>query len=249
VRKERGAFIDEIQDWFRKRSSFWTLVSFVCLVSIIILQILVILLSGINPHIRNGIYSILLPLLVFFVVSIFWRGSTPTILSLVGVMCLYVGMFFVFAELGSLKVMPPQMANRLGYGIMHEGPPADAVADFYFLMGIFALILSVAVAFRPYIFRARGTPTWVPYPVWTTDNDPKLSYGRSVMRLIPVQSLLRFADQHLVAKYRYIQILIGGRIYFVSPDDWVPEGSNVIREKESGSILGITKVPDGFNIW
>ena len=193
--------------------------SFVCLVSIIILQILVILLSGINPHIRNGIYSILVPLLVFFVVSIFWRGSTPTILSLVGVMCLYVGMFFVFAEFGSLKVMPPQMANRLGYGIMHEGPPVDAVADFYFLMGIFALILSVAVAFRPSIFRARGTPTWVPYPVWTTDNDPKLSYGRSVIRLIPVQSLLRFADQHLVAKYRYIQIFIGGRIYFVSPDD------------------------------
>ena len=64
-----------------------------------------------------------------------------------------------------------------------------------------------------------------------------------------MQSLLRFADQHLVAKYRYIQILIGGRIYFVSPDDWVPEGSNVIREKESGSLLGITKVPDGFNIW
>ncbi|MDQ6667061.1 MAG: hypothetical protein M3Y53_02420 [Thermoproteota archaeon] len=84
------------------------------------------------------------------------------------------------------------MANRFGYGIMHERPPADAVADFYFLMGILALILSVAVAFR-----ARGTPTWVPYPVWTTDNDPRLSYGRNIMRLIPVQSLLRFADQHL----------------------------------------------------
>ncbi|MFZ0895036.1 MAG: hypothetical protein WAZ77_11080 [Candidatus Nitrosopolaris sp.] len=132
--KKRGTFMDEIQNWFRQRSSFWTLVSFVCLISIIILQILVILLSGINPHIRNGIYSILVPLLVFFVVSIFWRGSTPTILSLVGVICLYVGMFFVFAEFGSLKVMPPQMANRLGYGIMHEGPPVDAVADFYFLM-------------------------------------------------------------------------------------------------------------------
>lgn len=158
-------------------------------------------------------------------------------------------MFFVFAELGSVKVIPPQIANRLGYGIMHEGPPVDEVADFYFLMGIFALMLSVAVSFKPSIFRARGTPTWVPYPIWTTDSDPKLSYGTSVLRLIPVQSLLRFADQHLVAKYRYIQILIGGRIYYVSPDDWVPEGSNVIRERESNSLLGIPKVPDGFNIW
>ena len=73
-------------------------------------------------------------------------------------------------------------------------------------------------------------------------------YGRAVISLIPVQSLLSIVEHHLVAKYRYIQIMIGGRIYFVSPDDWVPEHSSVIREKGSGSLLGIPKVPDGFNL-
>jgi len=43
--------------------------------------------------------------------------------------------------------------------------------------------------------------------------------------------------------------MIGVRIYFVFPEDWVPERSNVIREKVSGSLLGIPKVRDGFNIW
>jgi hypothetical protein len=43
--------------------------------------------------------------------------------------------------------------------------------------------------------------------------------------------------------------MIGGTTYYVSPDDWVPENSRVIRDKESGSLLGIPKVPDGFSIW
>jgi len=228
---------------------FWGLISFISLLSIIILQVLFILLSGINSHIRTGIDSLLVPLLALFVVSIFWRRSTATLLSLAGVLCLYVGMFYVYANLEVLQVTTPHIANRLGYGVRLTPAPVAEVADLYFLMGIFALILSTAVAFRPSLFRAKGTPVELSYPLWTNDKDPKLRYGAAVVSLIPVQSLLSFAEHHLVAKYKYIQIMIGGRIYFVSPEDWVPERSNVIREKVSGSLLGIPKVPDGFNIW
>lgn len=249
VPNERGGFIDEIQRWFRQRNMFWTLISLFSLLLIIILQVLFIFLNGINPHIRNGIDIILVPLLVLFVVSIFWRSSTATILSLAGVICLYVGMFYVYDNLIVLQVTPSHIANRLGYGTRLTEPPLAAVADFYFLMGIFSLILCTAVAFRPSIFRAKGNPVVQLYPVWTRDNDPRLRYGPSVISLIPVQSLLTFAEHHLVTKYKYIQIMIGGRIYFVSPEDWVPERSNVLREKVSGSLLGVPKVPDGFNIW
>lgn len=249
VPNERGGFIDEIQRWFRQRNMFWTLISLFSLLLIIILQVLFIFLNGINPHIRNGIDIILVPLLVLFVVSIFWRSSTATILSLAGVICLYVGMFYVYDNLIVLQVTPSHIANRLGYGTRLTEPPLAAVADFYFLMGIFSLILCTAVAFRPSIFRAKGNPVVQLYPVWTRDNDPRLRYGPSVISLIPVQSLLTFAEHHLVTKYKYIQIIIGGRIYFVSPEDWVPERSNVLREKVSGSLLGVPKVPDGFNIW
>ena len=209
---------------------FWALISFISFLSIIILQALFIFLSGINPHIRSGIDLLLVPLLVLFVVSIFWRRSTATILSLAGVLCLYVGMFYVYDNLGMLQVTTPHIANRLGYGVKLKTAPVVDVADLYFFMGIFALILCTAVALRPSLFRAKGTPVGLPYPLWTNDNDPKLRYGATVVSLIPVQSLLSFAEHHLVAKYKYIQIMIGGRIYFVSPEYWVPEHSNVIRE-------------------
>jgi len=209
-------------------------------------------MSGINPHIRNGLDSVLVPLLVLFVLSISWRCSTATILSLAGVLCLYVGMFYVYDNLGVLQFTPSHIANRLGYGIPHIEAPLTGVADFYFMMGIFALILCMAVAFRPSIFKAKGAAsTRLPYPVWTRHNQSDLRIGlnaNSVLSLVPVQSLLSYAEYHLVAKYKYIEAMIAGRIYFVLPDDWVPECSSIIRDKESGSLLGIPKVGDGFNI-
>jgi hypothetical protein len=206
-------------------------------------------MTGINPHIRHGIDSFLVPVLVLFVVSIFWRSSIATILSLTGVLCLYAGMFYIYDNQVLLQVTPSHIASKLGYGTTLTEAPLGIVADYYFIMGIIALILCTAVAFRPSIFRAKGTPTvGLPYPIWTNDKDPKLRYGRGVISLIPVRSLLSLVEHHLVAKYLYIQIMIGGRIYYVSPEDWVPEHSGVIREKESGSLLGIPKVPDGFNL-
>jgi len=134
---------------------FWALVSFISLLSIIILQALFIFLSGINPHIRSGIDLLLVPLLVLIVVSIFWRRSTATILSLAGVLCLYVGMFYVYDNLGMLQVTTPHIANRLVYGVKLTTAPIIDVADLYFFMGIFALILCPAVALRPSLFRGR----------------------------------------------------------------------------------------------
>ena len=93
--QHRDGIVDLIQEWFRQNDMFWTLISLVTLVSIGILQVLFILLAAINPHIRNGLDSFLVPLLVLFVVSIFWRSSMVTILSLAGVLCLYAGMFYI----------------------------------------------------------------------------------------------------------------------------------------------------------
>jgi hypothetical protein len=147
---------------------FWALISFISLLSIIILQALFIFLSGINPHIRSGIVLLLVPLLVLIVVSIFWRRSTATILSLAGVLCLYVGMFYVYDNLGMLQVTTPHIANRLGYGVKLTTAPIVDVADLYFFMGIFALILCPAVALRPSLFRGKGTPVGLLYPYGPT---------------------------------------------------------------------------------
>jgi len=48
--------------------------------------------------------------------------------------------------------------------------------------------------------------------------------SNSVQSLIPVQSLLSFGERHLISNYKYIQVMIGGRIYFVSIDEQYRQG-------------------------
>jgi hypothetical protein len=107
----------------------------------------------------------------------------------------------------------------------------------------------MGVAFRPSIFRAKGSPAGLTYPVWTNDKDPKLRYGATVISLIPVQGILSFAERHLVAKYRNIQVMIGGRIYFVSQKTGFQKIPMSSERKSLAHFWGIPKVPDGFNIW
>jgi hypothetical protein len=235
----RGDFIERVQGWFLQRSRFWTQITFVVLALIIILEVFLSFLTGINPHIRLAIYPILIPLLLSFVFSIFWRNTMTAVLSLAGTMCLYAGMYYTYA-------------TRLPYLNIHvplHSPPMHTVAGFYFFMGIFAVILCVAAAYRPSFFIARGrrAPIGLPYPIWNTeDDDPNYRDGvhsKGSLSLIPIQSLLSFSERHLTSNYKYIQAVICGRIYFVSLDEWVPQSETyIIRDKQSGSLVGIPKI-------
>jgi hypothetical protein len=245
---EKGIFIDIIQDWFSQKHVLWRLTSLITLTSIVILLFIFTFLTEINTQLRNEIFFIVMPFLALFVFSIFWQGSVITFLSLAGALNLYIAMFYVYDYAGGLESLHPFIANRLGYGKVVMAPPVSSIVNFHLLIGITALILSTVVAYKPDLFKAKGTQAKLPYPIWTTE-DQKLAVSHNAIILIPVISLLNFAEHHLIAKYKYIQVIVRARIYFVSPYDWVPQGSNVIRDKESGSLLGIPKVPDGFNIW
>ncbi len=98
INEDRGVFIDDVQRWFLKRNTFWLIITFLVLASIIILQLSFTFLTGINPHIRLAIYPILIPLLLLFVFSIFWRNTITAFLSLAGATCLFVGMYYVYAS-------------------------------------------------------------------------------------------------------------------------------------------------------
>jgi hypothetical protein len=56
-------------------------------------------------------------------------------------------LFYVYADLGAIQVIPNHIVNRLGY-VTHSGPTVAGVADFYFFTGIFALILAIVVSFQ-----------------------------------------------------------------------------------------------------
>jgi hypothetical protein len=243
VLRSEGNFAGKAHGWFQKRNKFWTLMSFVSLASLISLQAIMLLQEESNPHVRQGIDSIVIPLLILFILSIFWRGFIPAFLSHAGAISTYYGIFYVYAKSTSFAALPTFFANKAVPEVkILANPSVHTVASFFFLIGIFALTLSIAIALRPTFFHARGARFRQPYEIWPGDT----AYGK---QLIPVSGLLSDVECELVKRYRYIVMVIGGRMYFVSPDDWVPEGSSVVRDRESGSLVGIPKVSDGFNVW
>ena len=234
INEDRGVFIDEVQRWFLKRNKFWLVITFLVLASIIILQLSFTFLTGINPHIRLAIYPILIPLLLLFVFSIFWRNTITAFLSLAGATCLFVGMYYAYASRYEIIQSMSSSLSRTTTTTHMQLPPLAAVAAFYFLMGLFSASLCVGVALRPSFFRAKGSITGLPYPVWSTNDYPIYmgANSNSVLSLIPVQSLLSFGERHLISNYKYIQVMIGGRIYFVSLDEWVPQSTDVYYQRE-----------------
>ena len=180
---ERWTFIDTIQGWFSQRSKFWALISLFTLMSLITLQIFFIFLAKINLHIRQEIDSLLIPLLVLFVFSIFWRGSVQTFLSFASVMSMYAGMSLVYIKAAGLQTLPPVVTNRLGYGKIAISSSTDSVASLYFLGGIIGLIICILISFKPSLFKAKGTQFKPSYPVWKSDDDPKSTFGFNAKRL------------------------------------------------------------------
>src|SRR5215211_2266432 len=146
IRKEGTVFIDRIHEWFDRRSKFWASVSLLTLASVIAMQVFIIFLTEINHQIRQEIVPLVIPLLLLFVFSIFWRGSIQTFLSLAGTITVYAGMFYVYARASGLETLPPIITNKLGVGKIVASSSTETVANFYFLIGMLALILCIIIS-------------------------------------------------------------------------------------------------------
>ncbi|NHI03366.1 hypothetical protein DYY67_1678 [Candidatus Nitrosotalea sp. TS] len=46
-------------------------------------------------------------------------------------------------------------------------------------------------------------------------------------------------NKQLVTRYKYVTLAIGGMEYLVTPYEWIPENSVVIRDEKSNTIIGI----------
>jgi hypothetical protein len=237
--EERWASIEKVQDWFQKKGQFWLVLSILTFSSVLVLQILFSFASQANPAARQQAEFLIIPVLALFTFSIFWRNIFCTFLSFTGAMLTYGGMFFFHTINATTQLVTPYITNRLGYGIKHIAIIApNSVADRYFIVGAFALAFCLAIAIKPSFFKPKDSQG-IPYPIWKHRRDLELAKGSNATRLVPLSSLMTFAEQNLVAKYKYIAVIIGGKKFLTSPYEWVPEDSTVVRDKESGSIIGI----------
>lgn len=236
--EDRWSFIETIQLWFHQKNQFWLLLTILSFSTTLVLQAIFVFASQENPSARMQSEFLIVPVLVVFVLSSFWRSIVHTFLSFTGAMITYGGMFLFHTANATAQLVTPYVANRLGYGIRHYVViPPDALADRYFIVGILALAFCVAVSIKPNFFKPKD-PDGLPYPVWKHTRNSKIQRS-SLIRLISLSALLTYEERHLVARYKYVTVDIGGSRYLVTPYEWIPEGSAVVRDEKSNSIIGI----------
>ena len=236
--EDRRSFIERVQEWFLQKDQFWLVLSILTLSAVLVLEVMSVFASGANPHSRQQSEFLLVPLLALFSASIFWRSIAHTFLSFTGSSITYGGLVASHVA-DSSQAATSYVANRLGYGIkhlvvLHPG----GLSDVYFVVGMFALSFCLAMAVRPRFFRPKN-PEMLPYSVWKGSKACRTAQRSGLVVFVPLLSLLTDEEQHMVARYKYVILVISGARYLVTPYDWVPAGSVVLRDDESNSIIGV----------
>ncbi len=237
--EDRWIFIESIQIWFQHKNQFWLLISILSFSVVVVLQIFLSFASEANPSARQQSEFLVAPILAIFTLSTFWRSVVHTFLSFTGALITYGGMFLFHVTSVTAQLVTPYTANRLGFGIKHLviiSP--NAIADRYFIVGMFALVFCLVIAIKPKFFKSKD-PDDLPFPVWRHSKKFVLTQKSGLIKFVPVSAFLTYEEQHFIAKYKYIVLIISGTKFLVTPYDWVPDDSVVIRDAKSNSIIGI----------
>lgn len=237
--EDRWIFIDKIQGWFQHKSQFWLSLSIICLGAILVLEAISVFASQANPDAWQRAEFLMIPLLVIFIMSIFWRSIVHSVLAFTGALItIYPGAFLFHAAKLATPFEASSVADRLGYGIKHTSHvDPHMLANLHFVVGGFVLIFCLAIAIKPDFFRSKNYDG-LPYPVWKGSRDCGNLQNSKNVRLIALSALLSFEERHAIARYKFVVVAIGGRKYLVTPYDWIPQNAVVIRDDSSNSIVG-----------
>ncbi|MEM0367550.1 MAG: hypothetical protein QW776_04290 [Candidatus Nitrosocaldus sp.] len=200
------------------------------MLSMIVLTLLeIILLTSNSPSIFRVVYIIAPILTVPIVLAVAWKRSFAIVIMVIGLLCI----------LGSMILLP----HMLSIGSIGEDK-FYVISFRSFLLGVAMVAISMIMVYRPELLYARNRPR--------EDDDAaedsiKVWDGSSVSSrrmvngtlLIPLRNLLDDREIMLLSVYRYILVIIDGVTYLVSPDDYVPSSSTVVRK--SGMFIGVRK--------
>lgn len=196
--------------------------------SIIALALLeMVILTNTSPSTFRLVYIIAPILTAPIVLAVAWKRSLAIVILVIGLLCI----------LGSTTLLPHMLS--IG-GIDKDRFYVISLRSF--LLGIAMVIISMIMVYRPELLYARNRPQdggdgdGDSIKIW--DSSSRIA---SSALLIPLRKLLNDREMMILSVYRYVLVTIDGVTYLVSPDDYVPMGSVVVRSHD-GMFIGVRKV-------
>lgn len=112
-------------------------------------------------------------------------------------------------------------------------------ANYILFTGILCIGIGLIFAYRPSLIQAKNhLPFEYPYPIWNSKNQQIIQFSKN---LVSTKKLLTDKERLLSCRFKYLLVLIDGKMYLVSPNEKIPQDSMLIRTKSSKTLCGISR--------
>jgi hypothetical protein len=241
--KGYGGYLSAYQ-WFHRNRSILVPLS---IISIILLFVLHLFTTTIQISL-NSVPAIIIQVITIVLISltslsIIWRGIIPIVIGSLGVILIYGGIV-----IPSYALTLPTESYFKGIRVLIDQPIISMATESYFFLGIAMVVLSMIIAYKPTLLYVKNRPEplyslWTGYEKWY--DNVQLADGYTEPS-VPLMSLMSEQEKYLLWRYEYILTNIYNTFYLVKPDGFVPKNSTILRDKESGRMIGVSRYSGYF---
>lgn len=230
----KGASI-KAQYWFQRNGSRLLATGIVCIMLLFFMHLLTSTLDTLAPQVVIAIQAAAIIPGALIALSVLWKGPVPLIVAILGIVLMNNAIMLPYY---SAEQRSASQFEDVSFGLVPQ--TVTARISMHFFLGAAMAAFSMIIAYRPSVLFTRNRPQsqdseWSQYPVW--HDSVLLADGRKEPS-VPVKSLLTDQDRCLLWRYEYVLASVYGTPHLVRPQGMVPKGSSILRDKESGRVMG-----------
>ena len=230
--------------WFQKNRSTIIALSIFSIILLFFLHLFTITIQiSLNSMPTRIIQIVTIILISLISLSIIWRGLIPIAICGLGIALIYGGII-----IPSYALTLPTNSYFKGIRVLIDQRIISMATESYFFLGIAMVILSMIIAYKPTLLYVKNRPEsfdtlWAQYQKW--NNNWQLAGGYTE-RSIPLKSLMKEQEKYILWRYEYVLTNIYNMAYLVEPNGFVPKSSTIVRDKNSGRMIGISRCSGYF---
>lgn len=233
-----------IYQWFNRNRSKLLVLSIISIVFLCFLHIFTSTTEILfNSAQSKFIQIITIALISLITLSIIWKGLIPIVICALGSALIYGGIV-----IPSYALTLPTNSYFKGIRVLIDQRIISMATESYFFLGIAMVILSMIIAYKPTLLYVKNRPEpfdtlWAQYQKW---NNNWQFAGGYTERSIPLKSLMKEQEKYILWRYEYVLTNIYNTAYLVEPNGFVPKSSTIVRDKNSGRMIGISRYSGYF---
>jgi hypothetical protein len=223
--------------WFQRNGHRLLAANIACIMLLFFMHLFTSTIKVFTPEVALAFQLAAIAPAAFIALSVVWKGVVPLIICVLGIVLMHNSVILPYYQPEPGEIM---MEGRLLTWTYYTPMSVSVGSSMNFFLGLGMVAFSIIIAYRPSILFTRNRPEslddeWSKYPLW---QDNVLLADGSTERSVPVRSLMNDQDRYLLWRYEYVLTVVYGTPHLVRPVGLVPAGSAIVRDRDSGRVLG-----------